>query len=495
MKEPFAKQAAKASLIVPFFCGGIILVTQKIAEQTPSTNQIIPLICAVLIALGVLLGVLSLFGIRKHGAKGILVPSLVGLLLNGLVVSIAIAGFLDGSNSQQITERAGGKEVFVNVQPPKSDTYKVPEHRYHFVSKDQSYLIDSLKEHKFDFLNNEIEAINKLSYEDLMYEMMIYIALDVFGRSDPSLEPHFNAWIKHSPGRWQAYLTRGVYYVACGWQQRGRDLAINTSDEQIRGMYHFLEKAKNDLQDALILKPGLIPAYTNLIKIGKTSLFSEQETKDLVDAAVKSCPGTYSLRKAYFRNILPRWGGSISEMESFLEETRDYYSWNKRLRMLEGRIDVELGDQKYQNEDYEGSLVFYNRAIEHGEDALYLHQRGRSLMMLDRVEEAVVDFTKAIQQRPHYELALEKRILCGGYRPALVSGGIEQVMKDANLLIEMHPEEDEHMMRRAVVKYQQRNFQAALDDLAITLKMNPENEGAQKLVVICQNFLNQQGAK
>ena len=488
MKEPFSKQAAKLCLVMPFFCGFMIMITKMAAQS----SQMISLICAVLIVVAFVMGLVSLPGIRKYGAKGILIPALIGLFLNGLVISIAIAGFFEKTSFQEVAEADVLKNQSVNEVKLTGDNYQLPEHRYHFRSEDQSYLIDELRNENFEFLNEKIEALNKSSYEDLMYEMMIDGLLEVFDRSDLSLEPHFNAWVNHSPKAWQAYLSRGAYYAACGWQQRGADWARNTSDRQLKGMRHYHKKAKTDLEHSLTLKPGLVPAYTYLIKIAKTSLFSDTQAKGLIDAAIKSCPGTYSARMAYFRNLLPRWGGSIREMEDFLEETRVCYSLNNRLHMLEGRIYVELGDQRYQYKDYEGALEYYNLALEHGHDALYLYQRGRSLMMLDRLEEAIFDFTRALQQRPYYELALEKRILCGGYRPDLVSGGYVQIMEDVNRLIEMHPDDDNSFMRRAVVKYQQMDFNAALDDLKKTLTMNPENEGAKKLMVICQKSLAQQ---
>jgi tetratricopeptide (TPR) repeat protein len=493
VKEPFSKQAAKVCLVVPFFCGVMIIITKRAVQQHPFTSQFIPLICAALVVLAFFMGIVALPGMRKYGTRGIALPALIGLFLNGLIISIAIYSYFDTRNVNSFENNGVGKNEVSNLIEQRDDDYQIPNHRYHFIAEDQSYLIDDLKEAKFEFLNKKIESIYNSSYEDLMYEVEIDLALDVFERSDPALEKHFNAWVEQSPREWQPYLARGSYYFSCGWQERGNDWARNTADQQFRGMYHYLKKAKADFEYALTLKPGLVPAYTYLIRIAKTSLFNDQEARGLIDSAIASCPGIYSARMEYFRNLLPRWGGSIREMEDFLKETRGYYHLNKRLHMLEGRIEIELGDQKFQQKDFKKALRHYNLALEHGHDALYLHQRGRSLMMLDRVEEAITDFTRALQQRPYYELALEKRILCGGYRPDLIPGGIEQIMKDADRLIEMHPGDDKNMMRRAVVKYQQMDFQAALDDLKITLTMNPDNEGAKKLVAICRKCLEQQG--
>ena len=50
-----------------------------------------------LIALiGFVLGVIALFGIRRHGRKGILAPALTGLGINGFLLLVWVTNFLAG---------------------------------------------------------------------------------------------------------------------------------------------------------------------------------------------------------------------------------------------------------------------------------------------------------------------------------------------------------------------------------------------------------------
>ena len=53
--------------------------------------------------IGLVLGVVALFGIRKHGTKGILAPALVGILINGLLLFIFVSNFVA---AQARTQRA-----------------------------------------------------------------------------------------------------------------------------------------------------------------------------------------------------------------------------------------------------------------------------------------------------------------------------------------------------------------------------------------------------
>jgi hypothetical protein len=58
---------------------------------------------------GVTLGIIALRGIREHGRKGILIPAVVGIVLNGAVLLAAILGVLLGlSKRHELQETAAG---------------------------------------------------------------------------------------------------------------------------------------------------------------------------------------------------------------------------------------------------------------------------------------------------------------------------------------------------------------------------------------------------
>jgi len=55
---------------------------------------VIEFIALAFMVVGLILGVIALFGIRKHGTKQILAPALVGIIIHGLLLSIFITNFL-----------------------------------------------------------------------------------------------------------------------------------------------------------------------------------------------------------------------------------------------------------------------------------------------------------------------------------------------------------------------------------------------------------------
>ncbi|HSY16916.1 MAG TPA: hypothetical protein VK815_01215 [Candidatus Acidoferrales bacterium] len=87
--QPFAHQAAKLSWVCP-----LILIVINIFAKQVASPLIIDLLALVLIAVGFIFGIIALFGIPKHGTKGILGAALASLVINGLLISIFVTNFM-----------------------------------------------------------------------------------------------------------------------------------------------------------------------------------------------------------------------------------------------------------------------------------------------------------------------------------------------------------------------------------------------------------------
>ena len=99
-KSAFAHQAAKGSWV------SAVLVFAVLAFGRNSIAPVVlDLIALLLIVLGLVLGVVALFGLPRYGAKGILGPALAGILINGLLASIAFCNFFT-ARAAVLRERA-----------------------------------------------------------------------------------------------------------------------------------------------------------------------------------------------------------------------------------------------------------------------------------------------------------------------------------------------------------------------------------------------------
>jgi len=85
----FSHQAAKLSWVCPI----IIFLLLAFGSQA-GARVIIELVALLLIVVGLLSGIVALFGMRSHGKSGILGPAIVGIIINGLLVFIFVTNFL-----------------------------------------------------------------------------------------------------------------------------------------------------------------------------------------------------------------------------------------------------------------------------------------------------------------------------------------------------------------------------------------------------------------
>ncbi len=97
-RNTFYHRAATCCLLAPFVAIGanLALMGARVSQPAPSRMaSLIPaLILGGIMLLGVVLGILSLFGIRRYGAAGILWKSVTGLSIFLLLLVAAIPAFL-----------------------------------------------------------------------------------------------------------------------------------------------------------------------------------------------------------------------------------------------------------------------------------------------------------------------------------------------------------------------------------------------------------------
>jgi hypothetical protein len=112
-KKPFAFQAAQASLLAPLTAVGVsIVVNVGMGNQaTPLAKIITGSLCVLLIVLGLVFGIVALFGVRRHGSKGILGRAVAGVCVNGILIAfmaISIPGFMKAAErAEQMRQQQG----------------------------------------------------------------------------------------------------------------------------------------------------------------------------------------------------------------------------------------------------------------------------------------------------------------------------------------------------------------------------------------------------
>src|SRR5947209_1169723 len=83
VKPNFGMQAAKASWVAPIIAVALNFLTNGAGPQARAVSGFVSL---GLYIVGLILGIVALAGVRKYGRKGVLVPAIVGVCINGALV-------------------------------------------------------------------------------------------------------------------------------------------------------------------------------------------------------------------------------------------------------------------------------------------------------------------------------------------------------------------------------------------------------------------------
>lgn len=99
--KSIAQRAAKASWV----CTVIIWVLVTVGYYLGLQLIVEPIALLLMIA-GIVLGIIALFGFRRHGPKDILGPALAGILMNSALIFIFVTNFT-AARSKALRERQG----------------------------------------------------------------------------------------------------------------------------------------------------------------------------------------------------------------------------------------------------------------------------------------------------------------------------------------------------------------------------------------------------
>lgn len=270
-------------------------------------------------------------------------------------------------------------------------------------------------------LNRDFEAIEtKLREAEAAYrtdpekEIKLGQFFEALYKKDPSFESFHHDYVKAYPESELAYLSRGIFYLAMAWLKRGTRAIALTSGSQLEGMEHYLELAKKDLLKAKEIDPKHPQIYARLIIAYMAHSGNKAKIREILSEGLQHNPYSFDIRYRYLNSILPRWGGSLKEMEAFIEKIKPYTSHNRRLEALEGRVSAEIGDSHLFDGNPDRALRFYNKALGFGECFYYYNQKGMALAALGKAGQAYYQITKAIELYPSYEFAHQLKVKLSG---------------------------------------------------------------------------------
>jgi tetratricopeptide (TPR) repeat protein len=243
-------------------------------------------------------------------------------------------------------------------------------------------------------------------------------ALGRFYNDRPETGEFVDKWISLAPRSPFALTARGMRYMALAFEARGTGSTGATPSDNFRRMHKLMAKARTDLDAAVSIDAKIMPAYVELIELGKAT-----SDRELIEYAARTAlaidPTDEDVYQYWMRASQPRWGGSMRQMEEVASKAAKYVDRNPRLALLMEKPlaypanmvvdsrnadfivktldqalqsapstnDLELaGDAALVARQPERALWYYSQAWRFSADPLRMAPRARALMKLGKPE-------------------------------------------------------------------------------------------------------------
>ena len=245
---------------------------------------------------------------------------------------------------------------------------------------------------RFAELSRDIEELQARFEEDPLREYWPIDAADAFASATPELDAALEAWVKATPDSFAPYLAHGSHGVALAYARRGSKYMKDTPASDVVAMQQGLDATMADLVKARALRPKLVAAMREQLRL--LALSSTRDSlKRVIDDALAVCPSCFRIRATYLNFTRPRWGGSYAEMEDFARAVDDQ-RW-PRLHALRGYVDDDRANLLHQEKRLDEALAASDRACAQGDAADFLTTRARIKMARQDMAGAIADLDRA----------------------------------------------------------------------------------------------------
>jgi len=268
-------------------------------------------------------------------------------------------------------------------------------------------LLEMLKNRNLDALDHRLNEI-QLAYEaDTEKEFSMNDAFSEFAVPDPELENVFEEWVSSNPSSYVANTAAGMYYLEMAGAWRGNKFIAETPQWKLDRMSQYVEKAGQKLKGSLALTQKPTFSYTLLIRAARLNGTVKESTKWL-NEAIKRDPYCVLPRNAYMAQLEPRWGGSYAAMQEFADKTgkEQHPKLKKAAAKFQAWVQWYRGIELTWENDYVGSLKYFNAALARAEDAKFLVDRATLYKEVGQTDLAMADVNKALELAPHNDQAI-----------------------------------------------------------------------------------------
>ncbi len=259
---------------------------------------------------------------------------------------------------------------------------------------------------------------------DRTRERDIETLFDAFSFASTSELPILNGWVARTPRSFVGYVARAAARVA---DPRGYGKKRGTTAADVA-------LARADLEKAIELRPGLVEAYTLLLRMSADG--DGNPDRGLLDRALAACEECLGPRWAYAGTLRPNCSaGDRDSLADFAKESQQFAGENPALRALLGYVDSD-DCRRLRAEDAEAALQACDRAVAIYPAPDFLRTQAIILFEMGRYDDSAHALTTVLAVNPYDESALVERA-----RAYSRANDFEDAAPDIRLALKLDPED------------------------------------------------------
>jgi len=263
-----------------------------------------------------------------------------------------------------------------------------------------------------DKISKEIRTSSRItSWRDHPFDIFV---TTISNTDDPNFESRLNDWVEHDKNEALPLIVRAQYFYDKGWFKRGAKFASKTRADHMLEFEQYMQKALADCETAIKLNasnPYIYHLRTKIVRIFPSKF------KTAFDEAISKYPSYFPIYEWAIGTLTPKWGGSVSSMNAFVDKFAGHAPEGSPLKLLylslyrsllgavsTACLSYPAGDSRAACNASNMDKVVTSELKRHVESALQLYdhvdQYEFSLAVEDIVSQMLGDKTAAVYTGP-----------------------------------------------------------------------------------------------
>lgn len=223
-------------------------------------------------------------------------------------------------------------------------------------------LTQQLVERRFAELDQYFLGLQQQYEQGTLSEEAFFQVLQGFRDTAPGHAQLYREWSELYPNSYASHLIHGIYLSRLGWQTRGSTWYADIPDEDRNRMADFARHAHEELITSLRFSSRPYMSYLYLLNIAQYD-GTPEDRRQWVDMGNQIAPQNFYLRRRYMYTLMPRWGGSVEAMNTFLEESKKAGVPSNSLAKLEAILYEDEAETKGGADDKVGALAAWKQVV------------------------------------------------------------------------------------------------------------------------------------